>query len=320
MRSQGQCSVDGPLTRSPANPILVNGPDGYDVEKAGPRVVLKEGPQTYRMWYEAVPAGNRSSVGYATSPDGLVWTKQGEVLRPSEPWEGGPAGEVSPNSILAERGLYKMWYHSYGEDKKRRIGYAWSPDGLHWAKHPEPVLDVGPQGSWEDLHVAEPRVFKEGEGYILFYMGMPEGARSYGLGIARSADGIHWTKDPRNPVFGEGSEGWTGGWFAGPGILRDGALFRMWYDGGGGGNSLYYAESADGVTWTLGRHNPVLQANPDPSAPDVSLGDSVSAYRDGDKFRILYGGFNFAAPPGVFRTICMATIAVVQDEDSPRAQ
>ena len=73
-------------------------------------------------------------------------------------------------------------------------------------------------------------------------------------------------------------------------------------------SALHYAHSADGVTWTAGSHNPVLRPSPDPSAPDVSLGDSVSAYRDGNEFRILYGGFNFTTPP-VRRCICMATIA-----------
>ena len=113
------------------------------------------------------------------------------------------------------------------------------------------------------------------------------------------------------------SEGWPGGWFAGPGIVRHGSIFRMWY-AGGDGNSLHYAESADGVTWTFGSHNPVLRPSPDPSAPDVSLGDSVSAYRDGDEFRILYGGFNFTQ--AARRCVCMATIAVTEREVASKAQ
>ncbi len=313
-----QGSVDGLLNRSPANPILINGPEGYDSEKVGPRVVLKEGPNSYRMWYEAVPAGNRATVGYATSTDGLVWKKEGEVLGPSEPWEGGSDGEISPNSILVEDGLYRMWYHSFGEDRRRRIGYAWSPDGVNWTKHPEPVLDVGPEGAWDDGLVCEPRVFRVDRGYILFYMGKQLAfSFSYGLGIARSADGIHWSKDPRHPVFGVGWEGWLGGGFAGPGIVRDGSLFRMWY-ADTENSALHYAHSADGVTWTFGSHNPVLGANPDPSAPDVKLGDSVSAYRDGNEFRILYGGFNFTQP--VRRCVCMATIAVTEREAASTAQ
>ncbi len=63
MERESQGAVDGPLTRSPANPILINGPEGCDSDKAGPRVVLKEGSNSYRMWYEAVPAGNRATVG-----------------------------------------------------------------------------------------------------------------------------------------------------------------------------------------------------------------------------------------------------------------
>jgi len=89
MQGEPQGVVDGPLIRSSTNPILVNGPESYDAVKAGPRVVLKEGAATYRMWYEACPAGNQATVGYATGTDGLTWTKHGEALEPSEPWEGG---------------------------------------------------------------------------------------------------------------------------------------------------------------------------------------------------------------------------------------
>jgi len=306
MAAQIAASVDGMLARSPANPILVNGPAAYDRDKVGPRVVLKVGPGDYRMWYEAVPAGNRSTVGYATSPDGLLWTKRGEVLRPSADWEAGPQGEVSPNSILVEGGRYRLWYHSYGPDTRRRIGYACSPDGLHWTKHPEPVLDVGPAGSWDDGLACEPRVFPVTGGYILFYIGKQLAySFSYGLGLAHSPDGVHWTKDAQNPVFGVGWEGWSGGGFAGPGIVQDGSLFRMWY-ADTVASTLHYADSPDGRTWTLGAYNPVLAAPSDPSAPDLHLGDSVSAYRDGNEFRILYGGFNFTPP--VRRCICMATV------------
>ncbi len=297
---------NGPLIRSPADPILANGPDAYDVEKAGPRVVLKEGPADYRMWYEAVPAGNRATVGYATSADGLAWAKKGEVLRPSEDWEGGPDGEISPNSILVEGGVYRMYYHSYGRDERCLIGCASSPYGIHWTKHADPVLDVGAEGEWDDGLACEPRVFRTLDGYVLFYIGKRlEFSFSYGLGIARSADGVGWTKEPRNPVFGVGDEAWPGGGFAGPGIVRDGPLYRMWY-ADTEKNELCYAESPDGMAWTFGGHNPVLGPNPEPDAPDVQLGDSVSAYRDGDGFRVLYGGFNFNSP--VRRSICMATV------------
>src|SRR6185295_10616977 len=96
--------------------------------------------------------------GYATSPDWLNWTKQGPVLSPSATWEGGGAGEVSPNSILIEGGVFKLWYHSFNPaDGHRRIGYATSPDGLSWTKNPLPVLDIGPVGAFDANMVTEPR-------------------------------------------------------------------------------------------------------------------------------------------------------------------
>ena len=224
----------------------------------------------------------------------------------AESGEGGPDGGISRTSILVEGGVYRMWYHSYGLDERRRVGCATSPDGIHWTKHPTPVLDVGPEGAWDDGLACEPRVFRAEDGYVLFYIGKRlEFSFSYGLGIARSADGVTWTKEPGNPVFGAGWDGWPGGGFAGPGIVRDGSLYRMWYADTEKAE-LHYAESPDGMRWTFGAHNPVLGPNPDASAPDAGLGDSVSAYRDGDEFRVLYGGFNFDPPAR--RTVCMATV------------
>src|SRR5262245_59361923 len=65
----------GALTRYSGNPLVRNGPESYDFEQTGPRVVLKMGATDYRMWYEAVGSNSITQVGYATSTDGLTWTK-----------------------------------------------------------------------------------------------------------------------------------------------------------------------------------------------------------------------------------------------------
>src|SRR6266540_3103905 len=103
----------GPLTRYVGNPLLRNGPEAVDFQKTGPRVVLKEGPTTYRMWYEAVGANGLTTIALATSTDGLTWSKQGTVLSSggSTSWE---RDEVSPNFMLVEGGVYKLWYHGGG--------------------------------------------------------------------------------------------------------------------------------------------------------------------------------------------------------------
>jgi hypothetical protein len=297
----GTVLPSGTLTRHVNNPIIPMGPAGsLDDDKTGPRVVIKESATSYKMWYEAVPAPNASTVGYATSTDGKSWTKQGSVLSPSAPWEGGVNGEISPNTILIEGGVYKMWYHSFGPDGKRRIGYATSPNGLSWTKNPAPVLDVGADGAFDDYMVTEPRVFKlENGSYRMYYGGMRNSERGqYRLMTANSSDGVTWTRT--NQVLFGPSLG------AGFGIVKDDAQWHMWYDQNF--STLNYASSPDGIVWTPGPNNPVLTLNPNPAASDSGgVGDSVSAYRDGSEFRVMYTGGRYNSF-GRNESICLATI------------
>jgi predicted GH43/DUF377 family glycosyl hydrolase len=298
----------GPLERFANGPMLPMGPPGApDDEKTGPRVVLKEGG-LYRLWYEAVPGPNQSSVGYATSTDGVSWQKQGIVITPSASWEGGPNGEVSPQSILVENGVYRLWYHSY-DGAKRRIGYAESSDGISWTKYANPVLGVGPPGAWDDQAVVEPRVFAVGDGYRMYYGGHHStGPDAWALGLATSPDGINWTRNASGPVFGD--DGGDPVLDAGAGIIADASGWHMWF-GLARMQSLNYASSPDGVSWTPGPSNPVLTPNPDTAAADhQGVGDSVSVYRDGATYRIMYTGANLSYPlqPGRIEAICIAFV------------
>ena len=84
-----QSVPDAQLVRYAGNPLLTKGPTGsYDQLKIGPRAILREAPNVWKMWYEAVPGGNQSTTAYATSSDGLNWTKYAgnPVMSPSEAW------------------------------------------------------------------------------------------------------------------------------------------------------------------------------------------------------------------------------------------
>jgi predicted GH43/DUF377 family glycosyl hydrolase len=289
------------------NPLLVRGrPGEFDAVKVGPRVVLKEGPTIYKMWYEGVPGANRASVGYATSSDGLTWRKfsGNPVMTPSEPWEGGPNGEISPNMVLKEDDLYKMWYHSW-DGFHRRIGYATSKDGLRWNKYPgNPVLDVGQPGTWDASQLAGPTVIKMGGVYYMWYMGLSEKDDGWRIGLATSADGIHLSKYPGNPVFKPGPRGTWEEWGVGTGgIIWDGTYFHLWYSGFNRNISpgVGYASSRDGIHWRRSQKNPIL-AKSAATVPECrEAGDSVTAYQDSDGYRILYGGWD-----GKRWSICMA--------------
>jgi predicted GH43/DUF377 family glycosyl hydrolase len=306
----------GPLTRYAGNPLLRNGPEAVDFQKTGPRVVLKEGPTTYRMWYEAVGANGLTTIALATSTDGLTWTKQGTVLSSggSTSWE---RDEVSPNFMLVEGGVYKLWYHGGGyfmggqgtRYGAARVGYATSPDGMTWTKYAgNPVLDIGPSGAFDDEQVAEPRITKIGTTYRMYYTGRNTSSKRQSLGMATSTDGISWTKDSRNPILD--SNRWGNFW--GGAFFYENGLWLLWHADEAGGSHMNFMWSRDGIAWTDGTQNPVLVRNSTANSADSGLvGDSVSGYRDGNSYRILYTGYadNLFGTSGRFEGICMASVA-----------
>jgi hypothetical protein len=79
------------------------------------------------MWYHS-----DSKIGYATSPDGIHWTKSASNPVLSLGWDGASVGL---STILLEGGVYKMWLTSGSVPAGTRgIGYAESPDGIHWTQ------------------------------------------------------------------------------------------------------------------------------------------------------------------------------------------
>jgi len=90
------------------------------------------------------------------------------------------------------------------------------------------------------------------------------------------------------------------------------AARRLWHADEAGGSHLNFKWSTDGIAWTDGMQNPVLVPSGVDNAPDGSLvGDSVSGYRDGNTYRIMFTGFasNLFGTSGRFEGICMATTA-----------
>jgi predicted GH43/DUF377 family glycosyl hydrolase len=311
----GQSIPDGTLVRYSGNPLLTKGPAGsYDQLKIGPRAILREAPNVWKMWYEAVPGGNQSAAAYATSTDGLNWTKYAgnPVMSPSVAWEGagGANHEDSPTSVLKEDGLYKLWYHGIS-GTTRQIGYAESPDGLNWTKYAgNPVLTPGPAGAWDADTVCEPRVIHTGNQYVMFYTHC---AASHGIGLATSNDGKTWTKYAGNPVLTVGPSGaWDSLQVSWGEVYYDGQRFLMWYpghDNSANGFSLGVATSTDGKSWTRSPNNPVMTPPPQPlgKGDDLGVESSPTVLRLGDTMRVYYGGFRSCCPEDT--TVCLATTA-----------
>ena len=132
---------------------------------------------TYMMWYSGeTPDYLTDRIGLATSPDAVTWTKypQNPIMSgtPGQ-WDGG---SVNDEWVIQDGGQYKMWYGGQttvgGNVTAYQIGYATSPDGIHWTKYVgNPVLTTGPPGTWDSLYVHIPTVIRNGSSYIMYYKG-----------------------------------------------------------------------------------------------------------------------------------------------------
>jgi hypothetical protein len=242
-------STDGMTwTKSMANPVLVGTPgewDGGSQEHGS--YVIKEGG-IYKMWYEGSADYGVRQTGYATSTNGIDWNKY-----PGNPIiQAGPEGydqEVAGHgSVLHEGGVYKRWYHAMG-DQGAIIAYATAPDEVTWTKQ-GPVLLPEP-GEWDGWNLWGPSVLNLDGTYWMWYAAFgPMGPPA--IGVVTSTDGISWTRFFTGPVVFE---------FAGVGdpmVISDSGKLKMWYNNYER-NTVNYAESEDGINWTLYPENPVLE-------------------------------------------------------------
>ncbi len=226
-------------TKHPSNPILTptqswEGSGGNWPSVNWPYVIYNN--QRWEMWYLG---GGGLDIGYATSPDGIQWTKDA-----SNPVLGnGPAGSWDQYSVgwpcvLGPDGVgrFKMWFEGWNSGVgTSQVGYATATNESTWARDDlvNPVLKPVPN-TWEPSNLRGPRVMSYGPILQMWYSG-GAGVRSSGVGYATSGDGITWVKEARNPVL---APGLPGSWDAsnvtlGDIILVD-TIYHMWYAGSAG--------------------------------------------------------------------------------------
>ena len=126
-----------------------------------------------------------------------------------------------------------------------------------WFKYKgNPVLDVGPEGAWDEKFIHFTRVIYRDSLYLMWYSGGWPVTRT---GYATSRDGISWKKYPRNPVLDVTPGGWDSKAAHRGYVLANGSSYKMWYNGDSlvGKFHIGYATSQDGMHWKK-RAQPVL--------------------------------------------------------------
>lgn len=272
-------SPDGTTwTKRASNPVLDRGPPGsWDADGVGMPSVLIDGG-IYKMWYLGLNYdAHIIGIGYATSSNGVSWTKYtgNPVLSPGfAQWDHG----LSAGWVIYDGTRYKMWYTGNDPLGTSRIGYATSPDGISWSKYAgNPIFDTGAPGEWDESDVGIPSILFDGSSYEMWYSGMSS-SNILRIGYATSSNGISWVRHPLNPVL-KGTPGeWDRSDVTGPSVIYDGSIYHMWYTGfKPGGSGIGYARA-------FRNEPPVLRGGfvtPSSGAENSTFTYNVT-YKDGD--------------------------------------
>lgn len=273
----GDTSMTFALDAQP-QPVIARGADS---DVLNPSVVRTA--SEYLNFYSAYDGKAWRTVA-ARSEDGIHWQPGSTVLQPDL------GGYIAANgSALVDGGTIWYWFET-GSKTALRVGATRSADGVQWRKEAAPVLESGPYMSWDERDVADPYVIRAGEYFYMYYLGQDraEPPRQR-IGVARSSDGIRWTKLRSNPILELDGEAYLGE----PAVWSSGAFYWMLYTATDfeAQRRLGLARSTDGVHW---RKLPTVLAGSEPWDSKVMCDPTVLV--EGSQIRLWFGGGDVASP------------------------
>jgi sucrose-6-phosphate hydrolase SacC (GH32 family) len=237
----------------PQNPVFAGtGRDTWDrkIRERG-YILLSDDDQTFHLWYTGY-AGDRPttmSLGHATSPDGVHWTRD-------------PANPIFSGSWVEDMCVVRSGptYFMFAEGKNDIAHLLTSADGREWTDHGS--LDIrktdgspispGPYGT--------PTAWFENDKWYLFYE-----RGDLGVWLATSKDRKIWTNVSDDPVIPMGPFPYDQAAVAVNQVVKRGGFYyafyhanaeRPWKDW-----TTCVARSRDLVHWEKYPGNPIIQNN-----------------------------------------------------------
>lgn len=174
-------------SRMSKTPVLSAAADWEKVAVMAPHVLWDEHDRLYKMWYSGGEQYEPDAIGYATSSDGLTWSKHtaNPIFRPERRnlWE---QAKVTACQVLYHNDFYLMFYIGFMNQHLAQIGMARSPDGVnHWTRHPaNPIIRVGvDQEAWDYDAVYKPFALHHDGHWLLWYNGRRKRVEQIGLAL-----------------------------------------------------------------------------------------------------------------------------------------
>lgn len=177
--------------------------------------------------------------------------------------------------ILYEDSLFKMWYTGYrgGNDDPKSLGYATSPDGIHWTRYAgNPIFSE----KWTEdvfvLHVDHQ--------YYMFAEGKNDIAH-----LLTSPDGLKWT-DQGDLIIRDTKGDTLSGPYGTPSVFIENGTWYLFYERND--EAVWIATSTDRKTWNNIQDTPVLEKGP--GVYDAGAVAANQVIRFGDQYTMFYHG------------------------------
>jgi predicted GH43/DUF377 family glycosyl hydrolase len=187
-------STDGKSFSKYGSSAVISGDSGkFDVSGCRePTVLYEDG--LFKMWYTGVNSGVEA-IGYATSKDGLSWTKYG-----SNPVLSQPSATAWGDSVLGDPcvirvdGMYYMYLTGdITTGSNKLVGIATSSDETSWNLHSSnPIVSNAPSGTFGAYDICDVAVIQDGPVFKMFFTGRKTNSVKYKIGYGESFDGFTW--------------------------------------------------------------------------------------------------------------------------------
>lgn len=175
---------------------------------------------TYRAWYTGY-GGGPNQIGYATSTDGVHWTK--DAANPVVTNGSWDSTTTRVGSVLRDdSGTYHMWFTgSPGYSGPLKVGHAVSSDGVSWTRDANLVFEDGTAIDWGKNHASV--TFTAGR-FLMVYSSSTGTLRT-----ALSDDGVTWTAAASSTALAPAASGFDAGLLGPATVLADGGRLHLWY-------------------------------------------------------------------------------------------
>ncbi len=167
--------------------------------------------KTVHLFYQTYGNGRKDAICHAYAPDGIHFTrnKTNPVFRPNGTWNCGRAIDAE---VISFKGKYFLYYATRDTAYKIQMqGVAVAPGNTGFERSDWKNLSTDgpilkPEFPWERDCVEGASVINRNGELFMFYAGAYNNAPQQ-IGVAKSYDGVHWTRLWDTPFLPNGKPG-----------------------------------------------------------------------------------------------------------------